>query len=488
MRPSTSSPPPSAGRSRRSRPTRSGSSRSLPAQSSRASSRPRAVATSGTVIGGALPATVGADWLTTVWDQCAGLGALGPSASVAEVIVGDWLKELLGLPTDASFAITTGCQMAHVTALAAARHDVLATRGWDVRRQGLAGSPPISVVVGALRHVTVDRALRLLGIGGDQLVVVAADDAGRMRPRQLAAALAASDGPTIVCAQAGEVNTGSYDPFVEIVEIVRETDAWLHVDGAFGLWAAASPGRGVRLDGCADADSWATDGHKWLNVLYDCGFAFCRKPDAHRASMTSSAAYFEGQGRWVRDAADWTPESSRRARAFTVYAALRSLGRDGVAELVDRCCDLARRFASAIAELAGCTVLNDVVINQGALPVRRRRGDAIGARQPAAERRGVDGRDDVAGPTRDPYLRLELEDDRSGYRPHGRRVRGGTRRRLTRLSTKTLGACLRELREPIPRSGGRPRALRARTRPRDPRASSCRRAAGSRRRRGAACA
>ena len=193
---------------------------------------------------------------------------------------------------------------------------------------------------------------------------MAADDAGRMRPRDLAAALAASDGPTIVCAQAGEVNTGSYDPFVEIVAIVRETAAWLHVDGAFGLWAVTSPTRRALLVGCADADSWATDGHKWLNVPYDCGFAFCRKPDAHRASMTMSAAYFEGQGKWVRDAADWTPESSRRARAFTVYAALRSLGREGVAELVDRCCDLAQRFASAIAELPGCTVLNDVVINQ----------------------------------------------------------------------------------------------------------------------------
>ena len=264
-----------------------------------------------------------------MWDQYAGLGALGPSASVAEVIVGDWLKELLGIPPDASFAITTGCQMAHVTALAAARHDVLAERGWDVRERGLADSPPITAVAGALRHVTIDRALRLLGIGGAQIVVVPADDAGRMRPRELAAALHASEGPTIVCAQAGEVNTGSYDPLVEIVEIVRETDAWLHVDGAFGLWAAASPTRRALLDGCGDADSWATDGHKWLNVPYDCGLAFCRKPEAHRASMTMTASYFEGQGKWVRDAADWTPESSRRARAFTVYAALRSLGREG---------------------------------------------------------------------------------------------------------------------------------------------------------------
>jgi glutamate/tyrosine decarboxylase-like PLP-dependent enzyme len=318
----------------------------------------------GYVIGGALPATVGADWLTTIWDQCAGLGALGPSASVVEVIVGDWLKEIFGLPADASFAITTGCQMAHVTALAAARHRVLATRGWDVRERGLAGSPPISVVVGRYRHVTVDRALRLLGIGSAQLVVVDADDAGRMRPDALQAALAGVDAPTIVCAQAGEVNTGSFDPVAEIVTIVRETDAWLHVDGAFGLWAAASPARRDLLEGVAGADSWATDGHKWLNVPYDCGLVFCADPAAHRASMTMQASYFEGQGKWVRDAADWTPESSRRARAFTVYAALRSLGGDGLADLIDRSCDLAGRFARGISALPGCELLNEVVLNQ----------------------------------------------------------------------------------------------------------------------------
>jgi glutamate/tyrosine decarboxylase-like PLP-dependent enzyme len=318
----------------------------------------------GYVIGGALPATVAADWLTTIWDQCAGLGALGPSASVVEVIVGDWLKELFGLPTDASFAITTGCQMAHVTGLAAARHQVLSTRGWDVRERGLAGSPPITVVVGALRHVTVDRALRLLGVGGAQLVVAAADENGRMGPDALRRALAGVDGPAIVCAQAGEVNTGSYDPLPEIVEIVREADAWLHVDGAFGLWAAASPERRHLVSGIDGADSWATDGHKWLNVPYDCGLVFCANPSAHRASMTMQASYFEGQGKWVRDAADWTPESSRRARAFTVYAALRSLGRRGIAELVDRCCELAGRFANGIAALPGCEVLNDVVVNQ----------------------------------------------------------------------------------------------------------------------------
>jgi glutamate/tyrosine decarboxylase-like PLP-dependent enzyme len=318
----------------------------------------------GYVIGSALPASIAADWLTTIWDQCAGLGALSLSGSVVEEIVGDWLKELLALPRDASFAITTGCQMAHVTALAAARHDVLDATGWDVREQGLAGSPPITVVAGALRHVTVGRALRFLGIGNDQLVLVAADEQGRMRPDDLREALARLDGPTIVCAQAGEVNTGSFDPLPEIVEIVRETDAWLHVDGAFGMWAAASPSRRHLVDGIGGADSWATDGHKWLNVPYDCGLAFCAKPAAHKASMTMHASYFEGQGKWLRDAADWTPESSRRARAFTVYAALRSLGRQGLAELVDGCCERAAQFAEGIGSVSGCTVLNDVELNQ----------------------------------------------------------------------------------------------------------------------------
>jgi len=318
----------------------------------------------GYVTGSALPATVGADWLTTIWDQCAGLGALGPSAMVVEEITGDWLKDIFDLPADASYAITTGCQMAHVTALAAARHHVLDARGWDVRDGGLAGSPPITVVVGALRHVTVDRALRLLGIGSSQIVVVPADSQGRMEPAGLGTALAGIDGPTIVVAQAGEVNTGSYDPLAEIVEIVRETDAWLHVDGAFGLWVAASPARRHLVDGVTGADSWATDGHKWLNVPYDCGLMFCARPASHNASMTMKASYFEGQGKWVRDAVDWTPESSRRGRAFTVYAALRSLGREGLADLVDRCCDLATRFATGIEQLPGCELLNDVVINQ----------------------------------------------------------------------------------------------------------------------------
>jgi len=330
---------------------------------------PGVVATAGSryfgyVTGGALPATVGADWLTTIWDQCAGLGVLGPSAMVVEEIVGDWLKDLLGLPAHASFALTTGCQMAHVTALATARHKILSSRGWDVRELGLVDSPRITVVAGGYRHVTVDRALRLLGIGGAQIEVVAADEHGRMRPDALRAALTHVMGPTIVCAQAGEVNTGSFDAFEEIVGIVRETDAWLHVDGAFGLWVAASPTRRHLVDGVDGADSWAMDAHKWLNVPYDCGLVFCADPTAHTASMTMKASYFEGQGKWQRDAVDWTPESSRRARAFTVYAALRSLGRQGVSDLVDRCCELAGRFAASVSELPECQLLNDVVINQ----------------------------------------------------------------------------------------------------------------------------
>ena len=243
----------------------------------------------GFVLGGGVPAALAADWLVTTWDQCAGMGVMGLSASVVEDVAGDWLKELLGLPAGASFAFTTGCQMAHVTALAAARHSVLERAGWDLPRQGLAGSPPITVIVGARRHVTVDRGLRLLGIGADQLAAVAADDQGRMRPAALEEALAALDGPCIVCAQAGEVNTGAFDPLGEIADLTAAAGAWLHVDGAFGLWAAASPSYRQLVEGVERADSWAADGHKWLNVPYDSGLMFCAHPDAHRAAMTARA-------------------------------------------------------------------------------------------------------------------------------------------------------------------------------------------------------
>jgi glutamate/tyrosine decarboxylase-like PLP-dependent enzyme len=318
----------------------------------------------GFVTGGGVPAAVAADMLASAWDQNTALFVQSPAAAVVEEVCRGWLAELFGLPAGVSVAFVTGCQMANVTALAAARHHVLAQAGWDVPANGLAGGPAVRVVVGARRHVTVDRALRLLGIGASSLVVVPADDQGRMRVDELRAALDAGTGPTIVCAQAGEVNTGAFDPLDEIADAVEGTGAWLHVDGAFGLWAAASSQFRVLVRGVERADSWATDCHKWLNVPYDSGLAFCAHPDAHRAAMSVTAAYLiQAEGRRERDEIDWTPDASRRARGFAVYAALRSLGRRGVAGLVERCCAHARRFAEELSA-AGAEVLNDVVLNQ----------------------------------------------------------------------------------------------------------------------------
>jgi glutamate/tyrosine decarboxylase-like PLP-dependent enzyme len=318
----------------------------------------------GFVIGGALPAALAADWLTSTWDQNAGLVVCGPAAAVVEEVAGEWLKELFGLPSETSFAFVTGCQMAHVTCLAAARHAVLERVGWDVERDGLHGAPPVRVFAGGKRHVTVNRALRLLGFGSEALVAVPADNQGRMPVEALRAALDGVDGPAIVCAQVGEVNTGAADPMREIAELTRAAGAWLHVDGAFGLWATASPQLQYLLEGVEQADSWATDAHKWLNVPYDCGLAFVAHPDAHRAAMAMTAEYLVSESDSARDQMDWTPEFSRRARGVAVYAALRSLGRGGVAELVDRCCRHARRFAEELGRLPGCEILNDVVLNQ----------------------------------------------------------------------------------------------------------------------------
>jgi len=318
----------------------------------------------GFVIGGALPAALAADWLTSAWDQNAGLYVGGPSASVVEQITRDWLLELLGLPGESSIGFVTGTQVAHVTGLAAARWHVLDAVGWDVGREGLTGSPRIRVLVGEQGHVTIDRALRLLGLGAP--TTVAADDQGRMQPDALAEALAGAAGPTIVCAQAGEVNTGAFDPLPAIAELSRDAGAWLHVDGAFGIWAAVSPRLRHLVNGIELADSWTTDAHKWLNVPYDSGIVLCAHPESHRAAMAATASYLiqdEGSRR-VRDQMDWVPEFSRRARAFAVYAALRSLGRSGVVELVERCCDAATRFSEAIVELPGVELLNDVVLNQ----------------------------------------------------------------------------------------------------------------------------
>ena len=316
----------------------------------------------GFVLGGAIPAALAADWMSSAWDQNAGLYVSGPSASVVEEIAAGWLAELLRLPTGVSSAFVTGTQMAHVTALAAARFEVLRRVGWDVNERGLAGSPPIRVVVGAERHVTVDRALRLLGIGAAQLVVVPADGQGRIRADALPA-LAGE--PTILCAQSGNVNTGAFDPLPQLADAAAEAGAWLHVDGAFGLWAAASPSLRHLVAGVERADSWTTDAHKWLNVPYDSGLAFCAHPDAHRAAMTITASYLiQGEPDGPRDQVDWTPEFSRRARGFPVYAALRSLGRSGVAELVERCCAHARTFAERLVAEPEVEVLNEVVLNQ----------------------------------------------------------------------------------------------------------------------------
>jgi glutamate/tyrosine decarboxylase-like PLP-dependent enzyme len=315
----------------------------------------------GFVVGGSLPAASAADWLATAWDVNAGGWVLGPAAMVVEEVSRGWLTELLGLPPAVSAGFVSGCQMAHVTALAAARHSVLARAGWDVGRDGLAGSPPLRVVVGEQRHVTIDRALRLLGIGSSSLVVIPADDQGRMRVEELPDLGGA---PTIVCGQAGEVNTGAFDDLSAIADAVEGSGGWFHVDGAFGLWAAASPRLRHLVRGVERADSWASDFHKCLNVPYDSGIAFCAHPDAHREAMSASASYIVLQeDARRRDSVDWTPEFSRRARGFAVYAALRSLGRSGVAELVDRSCSRARLFAERLEE-GGATILNDVVLNQ----------------------------------------------------------------------------------------------------------------------------
>jgi glutamate/tyrosine decarboxylase-like PLP-dependent enzyme len=317
----------------------------------------------GFVIGGSLSAALAADWLTSAWDQNAGLALPTPAASVVEEVAGGWAKELLGLPLHVSFAFVTGCQMAHATALLAARHHVLAQVGWDVERDGLVGAPAITVVAGAKRHGTVDRALRFVGLGSGCVRPVAVDGQGRMLIDELRSELGAATGPTIVCSQAGEVNTGSFDDIAAVADLAEEFGVWHHVDGAFGLWAAASPTLQHLTRGIERADSWATDAHKWLNVPYDNGIAFCAHPESHRAALGIRSAYllYTDAG---REPLDWTPEHSRRARAFAVYAVIRSLGRAGVADLVERCCRCAREIAAGLAELPGCEILNDVVLNQ----------------------------------------------------------------------------------------------------------------------------
>ena len=343
----------------------------------------------GFVTGGALPASVAADWLAAVWDQPASLYVISPAAAVVEEIAGAWLLDLLGLPSSASVGFVTGCHMANFTALASARHEMLRRQGWDVEADGLNGSPPLRVIVGDEVHVSVVGALRMLGFGSRQLERVAADGQGRMRPDALAATLDKSAAPAVVCAQAGNVNSGAFDPLDEIAEIARRHGAWLHVDGAFGLWASASASLGTLTRGVELADSWATDAHKWLNVPYDSGLVFVANPAAHRAAMSLSAAYLIRSPEEPREPMDWTPESSRRARGFAIYAALRSLGRTGVSDMIERGCALARRFADRLGAESGLTILNDVVLNQVLVRAGSARPDASDDARTQAMIRGV---------------------------------------------------------------------------------------------------
>lgn len=319
------------------------------------------------VIGGSLPAALAADWMTSAWDQNAGMYAVAPAAAVVEEVCGRWLLDLLGLPPQASFALVTGCQMAHVTCLAAARNGVLARHGWDVEQRGLIGAPPIRVITGDQRHGTIERALRLLGLGRDCIVDIPVAANGQLTAAALAPVLAASPGqPTIVLLQAGDLNTGSFDPFLEIIPLAHQSGAWVHVDGAFGLWAAASPAHRHFTEGIEGADSWATDGHKWLNVPYDCGYAFVTDREAHYRSMGHHANYLT-HSEAARDQVDWNPEYSRRARGFATYAALASLGREGVARLVAGCCEHALALVTRAGALPGAEVLHVPHINQGLL-------------------------------------------------------------------------------------------------------------------------
>ena len=318
----------------------------------------------GFVIGGTLPSSLAADWLVSTWDQNTGLAQVTPATSALEAVTGRWVLELLGLPPHCSFAFVTGCQMAHVTTLAVARHALYDRIGYDLPERGLAGAPPLRVVVGAKRHVTLTRALRLLGIGAAQEHVVPVDDQGRMRVELLGDVLADDDAPTIACVQAGEVNTGSFDDLETAVAVAHERGAWVHVDGAFGLWAATSPSLAHLVRGHDGADSWATDAHKWLNVPYDCGIAICAHPRMHAAAMEYAAPYLDVATDAERDPMGYSPEFSRRARSVPAWAAIRALGRRGVAEMVESSCASARAIAEGLAALPGCRLLNDVVLNQ----------------------------------------------------------------------------------------------------------------------------
>lgn len=316
----------------------------------------------GFVIGGTLPAALAADWLVSAWDQNSGSSTMTTATVALERVAGRWVCDLMGLPEDAAVGWVTGAQVSNFVCLAVAQHAVLRRAGWDLTRQGLRGAPPLRLVVGRHRHASVDRAARFAGIGADELVVVETDGEGRMLPAALAAVLAAgADIPTVVCLQAGEVHTGAFDPFDELVPLARAAGAWIHVDGAFGLWAAATPGLRHLVAGAAGADSWTTDAHKTLNVPYDCGMAIIRDPADAIAMFRTGGDYlmYTSLDPW-----DVNPELSRRGRGVPAWAALKSLGRRGVADLVDRLHANARRLEAGLRRIDGVTVVNDVVYTQ----------------------------------------------------------------------------------------------------------------------------
>jgi len=316
-------------------------------------------------IGGSLPAALAADWLTSAWDQNATLCACSPAAAIVEEIAGEWLKEILAIPKNASFAFVSGCQMAHATCLAAARHALLGRRGYDVEQKGLYEAPPIRIFASSTQHGSFERAVRMFGLGLEQITRLPANSQDTLSSDVLERALTEdATPPTIVLLQAGEFNTGSYDDFTNLIPLAKSYGAWVHIDGAFGLWAAASPKRRHLVAEASSADSWATDGHKWLNVPYDCAYAFVADSDAHRAAMSHREPYLVHASN-ARDQIDWNPEWSRRARGFPTYAALRQLGKSGLAALVERCCEHAHSLVSRIGSLPGAEKLWEAIINQG---------------------------------------------------------------------------------------------------------------------------
>lgn len=322
------------------------------------------------VIGGSVESALAADWMVAAWDQNAALYACSPAAAVIEEAAGEWIKELLDLPRDASFAFTTGCQMAHMTGLAAARHAVLQRVQWNVESDGMFGAPPITIMTSDQKHGSVERAVRHLGFGRRAIVPLQTDASGRIAPATLDDALSHQSGPVILVLNAADLNIGACDRFAELIPIAHAAGAWVHIDGAFGLFARASRKHCHYLDGVELADSWATDGHKWLNVPFDCGIALVRDRGSHHAAMTLSASYIAPQSS-ARDEIDWNPEWSRRARGIPVYAALKELGRQGVEAMIDRCCAHCEALVSGIGALAGAQVLHPATLNQGLVSFRR---------------------------------------------------------------------------------------------------------------------